>query len=388
MLALEAGLQTGIHLLMLNDSLNRTSDSGRMHLINTGATFPNSSGRYDSGQNEKGDSVIPYGDGNFGCPLHDIEGFDVPTHQFFIRSNGPVPIINAAEWRLTIDGLVERPSELSLADLRALPTTTLNAFLECAGNGRTRFDPPTDGTSWKNDAVGNATWEGVSLRDVLELAGIKPDTQEIVSQGGDFAKMNRGLPIEVAQDPDTMLVFGMNGEPLTPEHGAPVRLFVPGWAGISSTKWLVSLTAIDRPWDGFYNVQNYVLFDEAGKPIRAVRTMPVKSTIATPAEGAVLPPGPAYITGFAWSGDAAVDRVEVSLDGGESYVDAPIVGATGPHAWVKFQMPWDAAPGTYRLRSRAHDRAGHVQPEQAFWNLKGYQMNGILEVNVRVKEKR
>jgi DMSO/TMAO reductase YedYZ molybdopterin-dependent catalytic subunit len=346
------------------------------------ATFPRSSGL--GGGNEKGDSVIPYGDGNFGCPLDEVEGFDVPTHQFFVRSNGPVPIIDAVTWRLSIDGLVERPTELSLADLRGLPAKTLSAFLECAGNGRTRFDPPTEGTPWRNDAVGNATWEGVALRDVLDLAGVKPGTVEIVSQGGDFAKMNRGLPVEVAMDPDTMLVFAMNGEPLTPEHGAPVRLIVPDWAGISSTKWLVSLTAIDRTWDGFYNVQNYVLFDEAGNPIRPVRTMPVKSTIATPVEGALLKPGPAFVTGFAWSGDAAIDRVEVSVDGGTSYADASIVAASGPHAWVKFQLPWDATPGTYRLRSRAHDRAGNVQPEEALWNLKGYQMNGILEVSVRV----
>lgn len=330
--------------------------------------------------------MISYGDGNFGCSLDEVDGFDVPTHQFFIRSNGPVPIIDAKEWRLSIDGLVERPTTLSLADLRTFPVKTLNAFLECAGNGRTRFDPPTEGTPWRNDAVGNASWEGVALRDVLDRAGIKSGTREIVSQGGDFAKMNRGLPIDVAMDSDTMLVFGMNGEPLTPEHGAPVRLIVPGWAGISATKWLVSLTAIDRSWDGFYNVQNYVLFDEAGNPIRPVRTMPVKSTIATPVEAAVLPPGQVFVTGFAWSGDAAIDRVEVSTDGGETYADAPIVGATGPHAWVKFQMPWEARPGTYRLRSRAQDRAGNVQPEQAFWNLKGYQMNGILEVNVRVED--
>lgn len=356
-----------------------------MPLDDNRAPFPSSSGRTND-EDEKGDSVIPYGDGNFGCPLDEVEGFDVPTNRFFVRSNGPTPRIDAAQWRLKIDGLVERPTELSIADLRSLPAQRLNAFLECAGNGRTRFDPPTEGTPWKDDAVGNATWEGVSLRDVLDVAGVKPETVEIVSQGGDFAKMNRGLPIATAYDPNTLVVFEMNGEPLTPEHGAPARLLVPGWAGIASTKWLVSLTAIDRAWDGYYNVENYVLFDEAGNPIRPVRTMPVKSTIATPVEGAVLRPGPAIVTGFAWSGDAAVDRVEVSLDGGATYADASIVGATGPLAWVKFQMSWDATPGTYRLRSRAHDRDGNVQPEGAFWNLKGYQNNGILEVTVQVED--
>jgi len=328
--------------------------------------------------------VTPYGDGNFGSPLHEITGLTVPTDLFFTRSNGPVPIIDRETWRLRIGGLVARPLELSLADLQALPHRTLNAFLECAGNGRTRFDPPTDGTPWKNDAISNATWEGVSLLDVLDLAGVGPGVVEIVSQGGDFAKMNRGLPLAMAHDPDTMLVWGMNGEPLTVPHGAPVRLFVPGWAGIAATKWLVSLTAVDHPWDGFYNVENYVLFDQDGTPIRPVKTMPVKSTIAIPQDGENLGAGPTEISGFAWSGDAAISRVEVSDDGGQTYRVAEIVAAAGARAWVKFQTPWNPAPGTYRIRSRAHDEAGNVQPETAFWNLKGYQMNAILDISVTV----
>lgn len=328
--------------------------------------------------------MISYGDGNFGSPLDQIHGLIVPTDHFFVRSNGPVPIFEPDTWRLRIGGLVERPIELTLAELRALPNRTLTAFLECAGNGRTRFDPPTDGTPWKNDAAGNAEWEGVALGDVLDLAGVRPETVEIVSQGGDFARMNRGLPLDVARDPDTMLVWAMNGAPLTPDHGAPVRLFVPGWAGIAATKWLTSLTAIDRPWDGFYNVQNYVLFDAEGVPIRPVRTMPVKSTIATPVDGAVLGAGLGEVIGFAWSGDGAIVGVEVSVDGGETYADAPLIEAAGPRSWVRFRFPWAPEPGRYALRSRARDAAGNVQPETAFWNLKGYQMNAILEVGVTV----
>lgn len=333
---------------------------------------------------KKGGDVIPYGDGNFGCPLDEVMGFDVPAEQFFVRNNGPIPQIDPPAWRLTVEGLVDRPLELGLSDLQAMPQRSLSAFLECAGNGRTRFDPPTEGTPWKNDAIGNATWNGVSLREVLDRAGIAAGAREVVSQGGDFARMNRGLPLEVALHPDTMLVTAMNGVPLTPEHGAPVRLFVPRWAGISSTKWITALTIIDRPWDGFYNVQNYVLFDAGGSPIRPVRTMPIKSTIATPVDGSTLTAGPHEVVGFAWSGDAAIERVDVSVDGGTSYADAEIVGSAGPFAWVKFRYRWTPAPGTYRIRSRAHDRAGNVQPEQAFWNLKGYQMNGIYEVSVVV----
>jgi len=328
--------------------------------------------------------VIPYGDGNFGSPLHQIDGLIVPTDLFFVRSNGPVPIIDPGLWRLRVEGLVARPLDLSLADLQTLPHRSLTAFLECAGNGRTRFDPPTDGTPWKNDAVGNAEWQGAALRDVLDLAGVATETIEIVSQGVDFAKMNRGLPIDVAMDPDTLVVWAMNGAPLTAAHGAPVRLFVPGWAGIAATKWLTSLTAIDRPWDGFYNVENYVLFDEAGVPIRPVRTMPVKSTIASPTVDSVLFAGSTEIVGFAWSGDAAIAGVEISVDGGNRYVAADLVEVAGPRSWVRFRLPWTPTPGRYALRSRAIDAAGNIQPETAFWNLKGYQMNAILEVVVTV----
>lgn len=329
--------------------------------------------------------MIPYGDDNFGTPLEQVNELIVPTELFFVRCNGGVPTLDPETWRLDVGGLVEKPFSLSLADLQALPHRSLVAFMECAGNGRTRFEPLPEGTPWRNDAVGNALWEGVSLRDVLNLAAVDPRTVEIVSQGADFERMNRGLPLAVANDPDTLVAWSMNGAPLTPEHGAPVRLFVPGWAGIASTKWLTSLTAVDEPWQGYYNVQNYVIFREDGSPVRPVQTMPVKSIVYSPQPEARLSPGRTTISGFAWSGDGAIARVEISTDGGATFADASITHQAGPRSWVRFALEWDAAPGLHRLRSRAFDDAGNAQPDQAEWNLKGYQMNGIFEVPVSVE---
>ena len=233
--------------------------------------------------------LVSYGGANFGMPLDLIEPAQtriVPNDKFFVRSNGPVPIIDPATWRLSVHGTVAKPLSLSLADLQALPAKRLEAFLECAGNGRTRFAPVPPGTPWGNDAVGNALWEGVSLSHVLDRAGVRAETVDLVTHSADFPGMQRGLPIAVASNPETMLVWTMNGEPLPIAHGGPVRLLVPGWAGIASTKWLTGLEAIDRAFDGFWNVDNYVFWDERGDPLRPIAEMPPKSLIATPRAGA------------------------------------------------------------------------------------------------------
>ena len=220
--------------------------------------------------------LVPYGGANFGMPLHLIEppiNRTVPNDRFFVRSNGPIPVLDPDAWRLDVCGNTERRLTLSLDDLRRLGSIRMEAFLECAGNGRTRFDPVPPGTPWRNDAVGNAVWEGVPLGHVLELAGIKPGTVDIITQGADFPEMRRGLPLSVAHDPGVLVVWGMNGEPLPVAHGGPVRLLVPGWAGIASTKWLVGIEAIDQAFDGFWNTDNYVIWDDRGDSLRPVTEM-------------------------------------------------------------------------------------------------------------------
>ncbi len=214
-----------------------------------------------------------------------------PTTGFSFVRMDPSPLSTRRPGGSTSPALCERPLSLSLDDLRRLGSSQVEAFLECAGNGRTRFEPLPPGTPWRNDAVGNAVWEGVPLGRVLDLAGVKPGTVDVVTQGADFPEMRRGLPLAVARDPEVLLVWGMNGEPLPVAHGGPVRLLVPGWAGIASTKWLAGIEVIDRAFDGFWNTDNYVIWDERGDPLRPVAEMPPKSVIVTPADGADDLPG-------------------------------------------------------------------------------------------------
>jgi DMSO/TMAO reductase YedYZ molybdopterin-dependent catalytic subunit len=335
----------------------------------------------------KSPDLIPHGTTNFETPASLFDSFLTPNDVFFIRSNGPVAIdIPADEWRLTVSGLVGQELELSLADLQEMETRTITAFLECSGNARQRFpeEPATvEGTKWGNGAIGNAEWTGVSVIDILDTAGVQPGAVDVVSQGGDFAEMQRGLPIEVTTDPDVMLVWQMNGEDLAAPNGGPIRLLVPGWGGIASTKWVVGLEVIDHPFDGHYNTESYVVINEDGTILRPVREMPVYSVITSPVPDAEVGAGEQTISGFAWSGYAGIDRIEISIDDGD-WQDAEIVEEAGPTSWVRFEAPWSAEAGEHTLRSRATDQIALTQPGETAWNAKGYQMNAIYEVPVTV----
>jgi DMSO/TMAO reductase YedYZ molybdopterin-dependent catalytic subunit len=336
----------------------------------------------------KNPDLIPLGTTNFATPLELVDGLLTPNELFFIRSNGPVSIdIQPDEWRLTISGLVDEEMELTFEDLQGMESRTITSFLECSGNSRSRFpDEPemVEGTQWPNGGIGNVEWTGVSLLDILEMAGIQEGAVDVVSQGGDFAEMQRGLPIEMAFDPNVMVVWQMNGEDLPAPNGGPVRLLVPGWGGIASTKWLVGLEIIDHPFEGHYNTESYVIINDDGTIIRPVREMPVKSVITNPVPDAELSAGEQTISGFAWSGYAGIDNVAVSIDGGE-WQDAPIVEEAGPLSWVRFEFSWTAEAGEHTLRSRATDQIALQQPETVDWNAKGYQMNAIWEVPVTVE---
>jgi DMSO/TMAO reductase YedYZ molybdopterin-dependent catalytic subunit len=344
----------------------------------------------------KNPDLIEHGTTTFETPLDAYDAFLTRNEDFFIRSNGPVSVeIDPADWRLTVTGLVNEELELSLDDLQAMSQRTITAFLECSGNSRSRFDDmdneAASGTQWGNGAIGNAEWTGVSLVEVLNQAGVGEGVVDVVSQGGDFDDMQRGLPIEIASDPDVMLVWEMNGEELPAPHGGPVRLLVPGWGGIASTKWIVGLELIDHPFGGYFNTESYVFIDEAGAILRPVTTMGVKSVITSPAptdpetSEDILSAGEQTISGIAWSGYGQVTMVEVSVDGGESWEEASIVEEAGPLSWVRFEHSWEAEAGEFTLRSRATDARGLQQPETVPWNQLGYGMNAIWDVPVTVE---
>lgn len=336
----------------------------------------------------KDTSLIQQGSTNFETPVELMNSFLTPNDQFFVRSNGPISLdIPRDEWRLKVTGLVEQELDLSFADLEAMPQRTLTAFLGCSGLSRQRFpeEPETvEGTKWGNGAIGNVEWTGVSLGDVLDEAQVQEGAVDIVSQGADFAEMQRGLPIEMAADPDVMLVWQMNGVELPAPNGGPVRLLVPGWGGIASTKWLASLEVIDHPFAGHYNAESYVIIDENGAVVRPVRELPVSSIITSPLPAAELQSGAQSISGFAWSGYAGIARVEVSTNDGATWNEAPIVEEAGPRSWVRFETEWQADVGDAVLQSRAFDESGLTQPVETIWNAKGYLQNSIYQVPVSV----
>ena len=317
-----------------------------------------------------------------------------PADRFFIRSNFPTPDLDGDRHRIELGGAVERPFEIEVAELRALPMRRLTVTTECAGNGRTGLAPTPAGEPWGYGAVSTAQWAGVSLREVLDRAGIRPEAVEILARGGDRGRKDgtgdipfaRALPLSKAFDPDTLLALEVNGAPLPPEHGSPVRLLVPGWYGMASVKWLSRLEAVTEPFTGYFQRDRYVFDYGDGTDPEPVTTMRVRSIVTEPGEGAVLERGTVRIRGWAWSGSGAVTRVEVATEGGDGWVDATLGKAASPHAWRPWSFEWEATePGVHILRSRATDEAGNVQPDRARWNRHGYGNNAIRPISVEVR---
>jgi len=334
----------------------------------------------------KSDELISLGDGlNFGTPLERVGGTIVPSSLFFVRSNNPPPELSARQWMLRVDGRVRQPLTLGVDDLQILPQRRREVWLECAGNSRSRFDPPTEGNQWGEVAVSNAEFTGVALRDVLSAAGVLSDAVELVTTGADNG-FQRGLPIDVAWHPDVMLVWAMNGEPIPGVNGGPVRLLVPGWAGVASVKWPVRMEVVDRPFTGYYNTERYIIVDADGRTLRTVRELPVKSVFAHPADDAVLELQEHTLFGFAWSGHGTIARVEVSTDDQHTWQPAALHHGDGSLAWTRWEFDWQPRSTAWHgLAVRATDSAGNTQPRDAAWNHFGYEMNAIALRNVLVR---
>jgi DMSO/TMAO reductase YedYZ molybdopterin-dependent catalytic subunit len=337
--------------------------------------------------------VVKYSPFNAESPPAALSEDITPMAQFYVRSNFDVPALDPNAWRLRVDGAVNGAFEISLDDLRALPSRTLTATLECAGNSRTGLAPLPQGEPWGSGAVSTAGWRGVPVSSVLERADLRPEAVEVVFEGADGGKVEggqqttfaRSLPVERALHPDTLLVYEMNGAPLPPEHGGPMRLVVPGWYGMASVKWVVRIAAVEQPFAGYFQAQRYV-FDVPGSATREpLREMRVKSMITAPVSGSVLPLGPQIVSGFAWSGAGAIRSVEVSVEGAGEWRPARLAGASTPYAWRRWEFEWTPTrPGRHVLRSRATDEQGNIQPDAAQWNRLGYANNAIHIVSVMV----
>ncbi len=337
---------------------------------------------------------------NSETPLESARGWVTPTRLFFVRNHFPVPDVDVNSWRLSVEGKVGKPRHWTWEELTELPERTVFATVECAGNGRSFLRPHVHGVQWGAGAVGHAEWTGVPLRLVLQESGVRPEAIEVLFEGADHGSeadhpedMNfaRSLPLEKALHPDTLLVHRMNGETLEARHGFPLRLFVPGWYGVASVKWLRRIEVLDRPFKGYYQTVKYTVQRQAAAGVETVIVGPmaVKSEILRPREGAVLGVGPNRISGLAWAGEEPVTRVEVSTDGGRSWADAVLAGPQAPYSWTLWEYLWEAGrPGGYELLARAVGAGGRVQPVDHDPLCGGYHIHFSRPTSVRVEAAR
>jgi DMSO/TMAO reductase YedYZ molybdopterin-dependent catalytic subunit len=338
---------------------------------------------------------------NLEFPFATLDRVVTSNEQFFVRSHFPVPKLDAATWRLKIEGLVERPCELTYDDLRALRTRTVSATIECAGNNRIFLSPKVDGLQWELGAVGNAEWTGVPLAAVLERVGVQPGAVEVVFEGADSGKLAKppspgnihyahSIPLTKAFTSDVLLVHTMNGEPLTPAHGFPLRVVVPGWYGMASVKWLQRVVLVDRPFRGYFKSSDYTYWEQRpGLPMQLlpVTESEVKAQIARPATREVVPADAIYrVHGAAWAGEAEVTQVQVSADGGATWTSANLLGQPVPYSWRFWEFHWrtPAQPGRVSLMARAMDSRGRVQPLQRDPHRGSYVISHALPIEVQV----
>ena len=340
---------------------------------------------------------IPRDEIGLEARLENMDGLITPNEYFFVRNNGPTPDIDVSTWQLSIEGdAIAEPIQLSYDELQRLPSRTYISYLECAGNHRAMFGilqgRQSSGTQWATGAIGNGEWVGVALRDVLTLAGISDAAVSVLLVGLDTESPENGfryvLPVEKAMDPDTLLAYKLNEEPLLRDHGFPVRAVVPGWVGSAHIKWLGRIVVSSEQLWTRNNTTSYVLIGDAypregeahGKP---VTTQVIKSALALPWP-AQLEQGPHRIHGYAHSPAGTISRVEWSTDSGRTWRDADLTTPQPDYSWVKFEFTWTAEPGEYTIMTRATDSAGNTQPDHVPFSDKGYLFNQPLPHPIRV----
>ncbi|MGE5689173.1 MAG: sulfite oxidase [Pseudomonadota bacterium] len=331
-------------------------------------------------------------------PLEALRWPVTPIGLHYLLVHYDIPAVDPETWRLEVDGLVARPLTLSLADLRTRPAVELVATMECAGNGRARLEPRPISQPWLQEAVGTARWRGVPLAEVLADAGPLDDAVDVAFtgldggvEGGVPQRYARALTLDEARAGGAVLAYEMNGVPLPPQHGAPLRLVVPGWYGMTNVKWLARVEVLGRPFDGYQQVRGYRLRADEEDDGTPVTRMAPRALLVPPGEPEFqtrerhLRPGRVLLEGRAWSGAAPVSSVDVSTDDGATWSPATLEDdLDSPWAWRRFRATWDAEPGAYVLACRATDEAGNAQPLEPPWNVGGYANNAVQRVPVVV----
>jgi sulfite oxidase len=343
---------------------------------------------------------------NAGTPLDRLRrSFVTPVDLFFVRSHGSLPEVDPDAYRLSVTGMVARPLELSLGDLRRrFADHDLTAAVVCAGNRRNELaavHPLPGEVPWGADAISTARWRGVRLADILDVAGVAPDARHVAFSGMDQARVEddtvafgASIPLEKALHPEVLLVHTMNDAPLPREHGFPVRVLVPGYVGARSVKWLRDITVQREPSTNYFEAHDYKWFPPEvtaavadwshTKPIEEI---PLNAVICTPRDGELRRTGPTLVQGYAIAGEAApVQRVELSLDGGATWTEAD-VGESDRWSWCYWEATVDLPRGDREIVVRAWDAAGRTQPAdvRSLWNFKGYLNNAWHRVHVTVR---
>ena len=333
---------------------------------------------------------------NRGMPLEALRYDVTPAGLHYLLVHFDIPDVDAAAWRLRVTGNVARALELKLDDIRARPRQTIAVTLECAGNGRARLMPRPISQPWLSEAVSTAEWAGAPLAAILEDAGVKPDTLELVFTGADHGTEKgyehdyaRSLAVAEAMRPEVLLAYEMNGRPLEPQHGFPLRLLVPGWYGMTHVKWLSWIEAVREPFEGYQQRIAYFYksdADDPGEPVTRIRPRALMVPPGFPdflTRRRIVERGPVVVTGRAWSGYGRIARVEFGVDA--RWTDATLEPPRGPFAWSRWTATWDAVPGERILSCRATDAAGNSQPGEPPWNHQGMGNNLVQQVEVLVR---
>ncbi|MDZ5474530.1 sulfite oxidase [Bacillus sp. 31A1R] len=349
-------------------------------------------------------NVIPYlttknlNPENQESPIHFLSKWKTPEEYFYLRNHFSYPHFYDMHFGLMVDGLVSNTTFISYRNILSMKSKSIVVPLECAGNKRSKFVPKVYGEQWEEGAISQGKWRGISLRDLLSPLHISPTAKEIVFIGKDFGKRTdmlglfyyaRSLPISKALDPDTLIAYEYNDKPITFKHGFPLRLIVPSWYAMASVKWLQWIVVIDHEFNGPFQNVDYVYYPnkETDKGKFPVTVLIVNSTIQKPLDFEILDTGKHVITGIAWTGKGTIKKVEISTDNGKTWNTVFIKYLSNEsYSWVRWSYEWEVKnKGEYTIKSRATDSEGRVQPEEPFWNRKGYGYNAVSSVTVKVE---
>ncbi len=334
---------------------------------------------------------------NHAMPLEALRYDVTPVGLHYLLTHFDIPEVDPAAWRLDVGGAVRKPVTFALDDLKAMPRVSAQVILECAGNGRAHQSPRPVSQPWLYEAVGNSEWTGTPLRPLLEAAGPLASAVEAVFtgldrgvQGGIEQQYERSLAVAEARNADAIVAYAMNGQPLSPQHGYPLRLVVPRWYGMASVKWLRSITLVDRPFRGYQQESSYHIAAAAQDPGPPVTRMLPRSLMIPPgipdfmSRQRFVSPGRCVVEGRAWSGHGPITRVQVSTNGGVRWAEAELGAAPSEFSWRSWSYAWDAQTGEHEICCRAEDAAGNLQPLLATWNAGGYCNNEVQRIKVVV----